>query len=386
MRRSARLLGLAALLLAGPADASAQAGLSLVGLGRPVEPTDARVRALGGAGVVTHGRNLSLWNPAALTRVPSAGVLLGVATEDRGVEGDLAQGDVRGTRFPVGQLVYPIAERWVVGGGFGAFLDQDWLVSFQDSVLLAEDTVPFTEDRSSSGGVSHLRGSVAWIASGLLQIGLALDLYAGDVTRAVSRRFDDLDAGFATYRDRARWEYRGWGWTGGLVLVPDPDLLLGAVVSWADDLKATRDSIPERTTFPMPMRVDLGGSWRLTNDATWFWRAGFASWSRAADALPGGAEDTWSVGSGLELALFRTETSTYAVRGGYRRRALPFTNGGEQGSEFAWTLGVGGRFADGLVTLDGALEFGRRGDLDSLRVRESFRRFSFSLAVYQRSR
>lgn len=386
MIRRSRALALAALTtLATPAAGAAQGGLSLLGLGRPELPVDARLRALGGAGVVAHGRNLSLINPASLGRIESSDVLLSFGTESREVEGRV-RGDVRGTRSPVGQLAYPVAERWAVALGFGAFLDQDWLVSFEDTVRLAEDTLPFTEQRSSDGGVAHLRGSVAWAVGELVHLGLALDLYSGDVTRRVTRRFDDPTALFNSYRDAARWEYRGWGVTGGIVVSPDPDVRVGAALSWAGDLKASRDTVPDERRFPMPLRIHLGTSWRVLPDVTWLASAGFASWSRAAAALPGGARDAWSFGTGVEVPLARSETRALLARAGFRRADLPFTAGGPAASEYAWSVGAGAEFAGGLVRVDAAFDFGRRGDVAELGVEESFQRFSFGLSVAQRAR
>lgn len=388
-----RILGSAVVcvgLLAVPTQGRAQAGLSLVGLGRSESPTDARIRALGGAGVVAHGPNFSLLNPAAVSRLTTSGALLTVSTEDRDVEGDRLAGDVRGTRFPVGQVQYPFAERWVAAVGFGAFLDQDWLVSFEDTLVLAEDSVPFTEDRSSSGGITHLRGSLSWAARDGLVLGLGLDLYSGDVTRQVVRRFDDPGAALSGYRDRARWEYRAYGLTVGALVVPHPDILVGGSVSWSGDLRARRDSIAEEREFPMPLRFLAGGSWRVGPELTWLVSVGFATWSRMSDALPEGAGDTWSLGTGVEYTFARTERSLLMVRAGYRRGTLPFKSGGaggaptgERGSEFAWTMGAGGRFAGGLAALDVALEIGRRGDRATLGLEESFRRLSFAISVYQ---
>lgn len=382
MRVRGPLLVLWLFALVAPSSAAAQAGISLLGLGRPDPPVDARLRALGGAGVVAHGRNLSLLNPASLARIETSSVLLSFATENRDVQGE-ARGDVRGTRFPVGQLVYPTGGRFVLALGFGAFLDQDWFVSFEDTLELQEDTVPFTENRTSDGGVSHLRGSVAFSASDVWHLGVGIDLYAGDVSRTVSRRFDDSAAVLNTYRDHTRWEYRGLGLTGGIVVIPDPAVRVGAAVSWSGDLEARNDSLGTTREFPMPLRAHGGASWRVLPEVTWLVAAGFATWSRTAEAV-GGAEDTWSIGTGLEVPLARGETSRVTLRAGFRRATLPFTSGGAQAAESAWSAGAGGEFAGGLVHVDAAFDFGARGNVSDIGVRESFQRFSFSLSVSHR--
>ncbi|MGH7545068.1 MAG: OmpP1/FadL family transporter [Gemmatimonadota bacterium] len=384
MRRACALFLLCSAIPMLPAAARAQAGVSLLGLGRPEDPVDARMRALGNAGAVAHGRNFSLLNPATLSEITSAGVFFGFATENRDVEGALARGALRGTRFPVGQLVYPFGERWVAAVGFGAFLDQDWLVTFEDTLRLAADTIPFTENRGSEGGLSQLRAAAAWRPHDRVSLALGLDLYAGDVVRSVRRRFDEPNFLLEPYQDEERWEYDAWGWTAGLVVRPIEELHIGGAFSWASNLTATRDSVTAEQIFPMPVRAYGGVSWRIAPDVTWLLQVGFAEWSRAAPALGGAAKNTWSFGTGVEAPLVRRETATYLVRAGYRRVSLPFTTGGDQGREYAWSVGIGGVFANGLVRADATYDIGKRGDLASVGIEESFRRFSFGLSVSQR--
>ena len=384
MRRACALFLLCSVIPLLPARAGAQAGVSLLGLGRPEDPVDARIRALGGAGAVAHGRNYSLLNPAALSGVTSAGAFFGFATENRDVDGSLARGSLRGTRFPVGQLVYPLGERWTAAVGFGGFLDQEWLVTFEDTLRLAEDTIPFTENRGSEGGISQLRAAAAWRLHERVSVGLGLDLYAGDVVRSVRRRFDDPNFLLEPYQDEERWEYDAWGWTAGLVVRPIEELQIGGAFSWASSLTATRDSATREQIFPMPVRAYGGVSWRIAPDVTWLLQVGFAEWSRAAPALGGAAKNTWSFGTGVEAPLARRETATYFVRAGYRRVSLPFTTGGDQGREYAWSVGLGGALASGLVRADATYDIGKRGDLASVGIEESFRRFSFGLSVSQR--
>jgi hypothetical protein len=142
--------------------------------------------------------------------------------------------------------------------------------------------------------------------------------------------------------------------------------------------------VNDETIFPMPVRAYGGVSWRIAPDVTWLLQVGFAEWSRAAPALGGAAKNTWSFGTGVEAPLARRETATYFVRAGYRRVSLPFTTGGDQGREYAWSVGLGGALASGLVRADATYDIGKRGDLASVGIEESFRRFSFGLSVSQR--
>src|SRR5690606_41251066 len=71
MKRALMIL-VATLLVAAPARA--QSLFSARGLGMPVQPVDARARALGGVGVGLFGRNMSMVNPAEIAGYTRRGV------------------------------------------------------------------------------------------------------------------------------------------------------------------------------------------------------------------------------------------------------------------------------------------------------------------------
>ena len=93
---------------------------------------------------------------------------------------------------------------------------------------------------------------------------------------------------------------------------------------------------------------------------------GYATWSRAADALAaagqGRSRDVTSVGLGVEASFLRFAGKPLALRGGYRWRQLPFAadSAGTALAEHAVTGGFGLETAGGRATVDVGLDVGTR--------------------------
>jgi hypothetical protein len=96
------------------------------------------------------------------------------------------------------------------------------------------------------------------------------------------------------------------------------------------------------------------------------------------------AADVFWLGVGLEYVGFSLFGAGLPLRAGARRTDLPFfLVGTEQLVETAATFGIGLEVAGGLASFDLAVEIGTRGDLETSRVQESFRRLSISMSLFQ---
>src|SRR5262245_45402334 len=100
------------LVLPFPASAApvgAQSLFGMRGLGVPIDPIDPRSRALGSVGTGLLGLNTSLVNPADLAGIRRRGVVAAISPFFGSDEVAGQAGDVEGSRFPLVQLMYPVA-------------------------------------------------------------------------------------------------------------------------------------------------------------------------------------------------------------------------------------------------------------------------------------
>ncbi|KPK79918.1 MAG: hypothetical protein AMS25_10975 [Gemmatimonas sp. SM23_52] len=373
------LLPVLILLVAGQTLAQEDV-LGSAGLGRLMRPLDARARGMGGAAVALHGGNLSAVNPASLARVSLPGLWLTLMPESRTVRGDVLRGDIETADFPLGRLAIPFGERWVLGVAFGSFLDQDWSVEFMDTLRLASEDIPFIETRSSDGGVSQLRFELAGVLSAHWALGVSALHYTGEVRRSVEREFPSP---FVTYRSATAIQYQGWGLALGAEYQPIREMILGAVASWGPGLEVRNDSTGGKLDLDLPLSLQLGGSWQLTPDFVAALALGWEGWSVLDAELPEpGSSDVWRVGTGVEFRALSGPTSALFVRLGGSLERKPFRLGSGAPWERAVGLGIGAHLREGRGRLDAAVEFGRRADRSKHGVEESFRRLTFSMAVF----
>ena len=149
-----------AVLICGVQPLGAQTPITSVGLGYRVEPVDGRAAALGGTGIGLLGGTFSLRNPADLLLHAEPGFGISFSGESVTVEGDGGSLDTGRERFTTIRALVPFSG-WAVGLAFGAEFDQDWSIRFQDTLVLADGSVPFEETREHDGGISSIDLSVA---------------------------------------------------------------------------------------------------------------------------------------------------------------------------------------------------------------------------------
>ena len=350
------------------------------GLGRPVEPVDARSRGMGGVGIALHGGNYSAVNPASLTRIRALGVWVTIMPESRSLEGDgVTNGEEETVTFPLGRVSLVSSENWTVAASFNSFLDQNGGVEFVDTLDLSTGQVAFEESRVSDGGVSRFALEVARSLSPEWRIGLAAQFYRGGTVLSVDRGFS-VDADFLPYRSVAAIDYSSFGFAAGAEWQPIPEMILGVTGGWAAGLDVKNDTTGAETDIDLPVTLGAGGSWRLTPGLIAALGFEWAGWSVANDDLTDGAVDSWRLGGGFEFQLGRSP-DLFARLGG-RLARLPFELKGDAPSERALDVGLGIRFANGRASVDAALEFGSRGDREENGISESFTRLAVGLAVF----
>ncbi|HEX8318507.1 hypothetical protein [Longimicrobium sp.] len=382
-----RIPGSALLLAAlAAAPAGAQSLLSAYSLGYPLEPVDARGRALGGIAAGFQGPHFSLVNPAALSGLPVAGVTLTLQSDAFTLDGSADR--VTTARFPAIQAAFPFGSRLVASIGYAAVLDQSWEAVIEDSLDIAGQR-RFVRDRFvSRGGLSRFRAGAAYILVPRLDVGVGLDLYTGALRDSVSRAFPD--GGLFESATGTDYEYEGLGVSVG-ARYRGSAVTVAAAVTAAGDLTATAtaagDSAVESRSYALPLKLDAGATARISQNALVAASFRWSGWSAADEALSqsGGARDVMHASGGLEYEGLGLAGRPLPVRVGVRWTQLPFAAGeGDQFSEErAITGGFGLVLGGGAAAADLSAERGTRDGGDPL-LSENFWRVSLSLSLLGR--
>jgi hypothetical protein len=368
----------------------AQTPVTSVGLGAPVPALDARSAALGGTGIGLLGGSLSARNPADIAFFEHPVLGITYAPEGASVDGVGRTGDTGRSRVPVLRGAVPFGD-WAVGLSFASELDQDWRISFADTLFADAGTYPFSEQRDQDGGVSSINVSGAH-RLGRFSVGAEVGILTGSARQRFLREFqpdiDDDANRLAPAGSITSWNYSGSRIKVGASADVTRRIRVSADLALQSDLTADRDSISGITqtrVYDMPMVLEVGASVQASNRLLLTGAAGWTGWGGATGGSASfeAADVVWA-GIGAELTGTRLLGADVPLRLGLRRTDLPFYRpGGSQASESAVTGGLGVRVAQDQVRFDIALELGSRGDLAGAGFKESFQRLSISMALFQ---
>ncbi|HYW07468.1 MAG TPA: hypothetical protein VE913_10955 [Longimicrobium sp.] len=380
------LFAAAAGVAAFAAAAPAQSVLAARGLGYPLEPVDARARALGGVGLGLPGATLSLVNPANPVGLPAPGVAVTFQPDqfDATAGSNVTSGST--ARFPLIHVAFPIRAGQFTGSlAYGAFLDQNWRVSRVDSLALTTGKTPVRDDFVSDGGVARFRVGLGYRVSERLALGGALDAYTGAVRDSSTRAI----GGFLGALSSTAITYTGTSFSAGARWTPLDALTVAASVGSGGTLHADADDeLVRDRDYNLPVTVDAGASARITANTLLAVSGRWAGWSAADEDLvaSGGARDVMSASAGLEFEGFSLLRQTLPVRLGARVTQLPFRWIGDDAEfpeERAISAGLGARLGRGAAQIDATVERGSRGG-GSTGFDEPFWRLAFSLSVLGR--
>jgi hypothetical protein len=344
-----RVLALALLGLACLSQGlEGQSLLGSRGLGLPLEPLDARSRALGSVGVGLMGSALLPSDPASAAGI--AFPALEITIQPQWAEGTVGEESDRthGTRFPLMGLAYPV---YSLGGTvtltFGGFMDQRWGLQRESTTDLSGTTVPVVDEFTSEGGVSTFRLGWAHRIGEDLALAVGFGTRAGSVTRTFVRTLTDTEPGVEVvpYRVRSEWQYSGLTANFGARWDPADFLRLAGTATWSSSLKADPVEGTEGggTDFELPMEFRVGASGLLTSGLTMSLGLAYASWEPSAGGLEEEdlAGSVWSFGGGLEWTGTQLKSRRMPFRLGARRSGLPFRFAGENPTETVLAAGIG---------------------------------------------
>lgn len=385
---------LAAALLLGLVSAAAATGakaqesvfnLPLPGL--PGTGESVRSRGMGGAPAELAGGAFSMDNPAWLAGAERAGLYLSLLGQRTTAEDREVSGDFEDVVFPMGQAAVP-AFGAVIGVGYSQHLDFD--ASIDSSVLFEGDTVPVGFD--SEGGVGVLAPMLGYAVDERTSAGVSLDVYLGsrEVVRSVS-----IPGELAT-RDTLARDFSGVGLTLGITREIGPGSRLGLAYRLRPDLdsEVTRSGDPDlvglESEVQLPDELLVEAGVRFSERLQLGVALRYAGWEGPAVEDPAGngitLGDAWDVGGGFELApaspVIYVIGPESPLRVGARWRRLPLRIDGEPVAEWALAIGYSRAFG-ALSRMDLALEYGRRGDLESHGLSERFVRLAVGMGVFE---
>ena len=376
-------VALAALVLA-PASALAQVPASAVGLGYPVFPTDGRSSGLGGTTLGLLGETFSLGNPADMAQHANPGFALSFNAEGADIEGGGETLSTGRHRFNLVRAIAPFSD-WAVGIAFGSAFDQDWSARFQDTLVLADGSVPFEETREHDGGISTIDVSLARRV-GSLDVGVTASRWIGSLRQTFSRLFEDPIGDAPSLNPSGGTQslsYKGWRFQAGAAFEVEDRFRVSGTLFFGSTLTATPDGDAPLGEVDLPTSFLIGASARPVSNVILAGSYGRSSWSSVQDIGGSTSQDIERFGGGLEYEGLDLLGGDFPVRIGYRRSGLPFSRTGDGVQERALTTGFGWIFRDGVAQLDMSLDVGTRGDLEITGSEESFRRLTVSFALRQ---
>jgi hypothetical protein len=356
MRRSALTVALVLGLAVGRAEAqSSQFGVR--GLGLPVKPLS--VRSFGSGGAFALFDQESGFNPASFGLITRVEASFQTVQSWRSSSSPAGEASARDNRYP-GVMVAGRAgsSRFSLSLSASGYTDRNFTLASRDTLTLRGVPVETQDTLISLGGLSDLRGAIAWAPSPRLQLGLGLHMITGS-NRIESRR-TFADTAYAGATERFTVSYLGFGISAGATARVSRFLSVSGLIRYDDQLRVERDSAFLAETR-LPLTLAAGGRFQLTDRLIGAAYGVRRTWSRSdADLVQQGgigADDTAEFGIGIERLSDPRRPSHRPIRLGFRRGSLPFPlERGQEITETGLSLGTGFRFVADRAGIDVALE------------------------------
>jgi hypothetical protein len=356
MSRSALRVALCLGLAAGPAAAqSSQFGVR--GLGMPVKPLS--VRSFGSGGAFALFDQESGFNPASFGLITRVEASFQTVQSWRNSSSPAGTASARDNRYPGVMVAGPVgSSRFALSLSASGYTDRNFTLASRDTLTLRGVPVETLDTLISLGGLSDLRGAIAWAPTARLQLGLGLHMITGS-NRIESRR-SFADTAYAGATERFTVSYLGFGISAGAMARVSRVLSVSGMIRYDNQLRVERDStFLAETRLPLTMAAGLRLQMtdRLLGAAYGVRR----TWSRSDDDIVEqggiGADDTAEFGIGIERLSDPRRPSHRPIRLGFRRGSLPFPlERGREVTETALTLGTGFRFVGDRAGIDLAVE------------------------------
>lgn len=395
---AAALVALASSLwCAAPALADSVFGVG--GIGEPSLPEEARIRALGGAGAAEHGEtDFSFVNPASIARAKHLSLQATLLSTRRWTN-TLSYGDGSSyeSSFPSIRLVVRLPGSFILGGAYVLGTDADFAVVRPESMGVASEL-----QVTGGGGIQFARATLARRLNKQLNFGIDYEIVGGSYSELWVRRFPE--PGFQTSLDTLEisWDRDG-RFRFGLNYVAAKGWAVGGVYEMEQSLPVTLtqetsgartreagDELVIPSGYTIGFSAPLGGGKRLVGQ---YQRALWSRSSLQSALVDFRWGERYSIGFERAAPKFSGPSilSKIPIRLGWTYLIWPdllplagsedISTGTAGVTEWAFSIGTGAATGDRSGIFDASLEYGRRGNLDTLGADESFLRLALSLQI-----
>ena len=330
--------------------AAAQGTLGSQGFGYPPGQLSAYSRSLSGASAEMDP--LSPINPAALSLMRRGGIYLQSEQEQRSLDAAGESSSTRSNRFPLFAAIVPVGPRGMIGLSFSTLLDRTWGTEIRSTQVFGADSAAYVERFSSAGALNDIRAAGSWALRDNLILGVGIHMFPGENRLRIERLYDD-SLSFAPLRDSSNVNFFGTGVSGGVMWRPSRALTVGASGRFGGTLKLWEgDSV--RSKADAPSRYGAAVRYDIVPGTGIALRADRTLWSQmnGLGSEQASAKDTWDYGFGIDALGPRLIGQQVTLRGGARRRTLPFSASNDDVRETAFTFGTGLPLIGGRAMLD----------------------------------
>ena len=345
------------LTLVTPTVGSAQSSqFGVRALGLPSFPFSIRAQGSGGAGGTFDPS--SAVNPASLFLVTRPIASINLIQNWRTTENPYGDAVGNDTQFPLFLAGGRISRLLSGAVSASVYADRTFALSTRDTVDLRGVPTETFDTLVSKGGMNDIRLAGVYRGRGFA-LGAGVHLITGTNRLAYRRVFGDPD--YARVETKGELSFAGLGFSAGIIVEPNRNLLIGASARVDGDVTMNIDTLT-LGTLPLPMTLSGSVHWAPTGRFSIGGHVISQSWGRLDQPLKDregtGAANTLSVSAGFELGRSAQTMDRFPLRMGIRWASLPFPleNGQDQGSEFGLNAGTGFAFGGGRGVIDMAVE------------------------------
>lgn len=363
MHRTLCLLLLLAAPATVPATALAQSSqFGILGLGHPYR--GASPTALGAGGSFASFDGTSTLNPASigsLVNLTATFSLLGEWRSWKSPEGDASLRDARFPNFMVGG---PIKRtRLVLAVGVSSYSDRDFDAVRSDTIVLGGQHIPVFDSIGATGGISDVRGDIAWRPNSEWTVAVGLHLLPGSSRVRVRRGFPDTS--FVGISYRSELSYNSFGIDVGAIRRFGNVALVSASIRSDGQARNQVDSLATGS-IDLPYTFSAGALLRPSPGLQVAVQGVYRTWSGANSDLlrfqVPGSRNSLDLSTGIELKTHK-QADHLPLRLGIHYTELPFALAeGIYPKEVGLSAGSAVRFAHGRGAIEAALEEVFRSD------------------------